>query len=298
MLEFRPVTAADMPVVWRYLSKEPGRTCDFSYGGVLMWTDVFHYEMAICSGTLFIKGRLENDLRKVAFSLPVGRLSLADSVRLLRAYCDSRNMPLRFSAVPEYRLADFMALNPESIALLEEWSDYLYDAGRMATLSGRRMAKKRNHVNRYINLYGPDTYESLTADNLPEVITYMKALESEPASDPSEAQERRLAVKILDSMRRMKMPMYGGLLRVGGRVVAFTVGDIKHDTLFVHIEKADRDISGSYEMINHSFAADMITRYPQVAYINREDDAGDPGLRKAKMSYHPVEILKKYNVIF
>ena len=122
----------------------------------------------------------------------------------------------------------------------------------------------------------------------------------EQSADPSPAarQERDLARKTLRLMASAQTPMEGGLLRVQGRVVAFTVGDLQGDTLHIHIEKADREVPGAYEMINKAFAADMTTRHPQLRFINREDDAGDPGLRQAKLSYHPLELLKKYNVIF
>lgn len=287
-----------MPLIWSYLQREKGRTCDFSYGGLLMWVSYFHYEMAIMHDTLFIKGRLENDLSLPAFSMPVGALPLSESIELLGAYCDRHRLPLRFSAVPEYALEDFKAEGPVHIDPLDDWSDYLYEARKLATLSGKKMAKKRNHVNQYISLYGPDTYEPLSAANLPEVEAYMARLEQEEADCPQAAAERHLARKVLEVMQGGDPVLEGGLLRIGGRVVAFTVGDRKGDTLFIHIEKADRDVAGSYEMINRAFAADMIERHPEIAYINREDDAGDEGLRQAKQSYHPLQLLRKYNVIF
>ena len=92
--------------------------------------------------------------------------------------------------------------------------------------------------------------------------------------------------------------MHGAILMAEGKPCAVTVGDVKGDTLFVHIEKALREFPGSYEMINKAFAARMLELHPALRYVNREDDAGDEGLRQAKESYHPVDILKKYNVIF
>lgn len=297
-LHFSPITPADMPLVWSYLQREPGRTCDFSFGGVLMWIDVFRYEMAVCRDTLFVKGRMENDLSLPAFSLPVGSLPLSDSVSLLRRHCLEEGMPLRFSAIPEYCLPAFMELGPRSVTPLDDWSDYLYDLRALATLSGRKLAKKRNHVNQYLSLYGPDTYEPVTPASLPEVVRMMDMLDSTPAPSPQACAERVLTRKMLDLMKRGDMPLEGGLLRVDGRVVAFTVGDMKGDTLFIHIEKALRDVPGSYEMINRCFAADMLERHPGLAFVNREDDAGDEGLRRAKQSYHPVELLRKYNLVF
>ena len=79
-------------------------------------------------------------------------------------------------------------------------------------------------------------------------------------------------------------------------IVAFTLGEVIGDTLYVHIEKMSHDIAGAGETINRLFASMMTTIHPSVQYINREEDVGDPGLRHAKESYHPLELLKKYNV--
>lgn len=300
-LVFKQITSDDMPLIQEYLNREEGRTTDFSFGGVLMWVDLFKYEFAVYNDTLFIKGRLENDLNVPAYSMPVGSLSLAESVDILRQHSRDNGLPLMFSAIPEYALSQFMSLGPKHITLLEGWGDYLYDADKLATLSGKKMAKKRNHVNQYVALYGNDTFEPITAANIEDVRSFMDSLESatpETELSPMAVAERRLAAKALSMMGDENIPYEGGLLRVNGKVAAFTVGDVKGDTLFIHIEKADRGIPGSYEAINKFFAAYMKERHTQIKYINREDDAGDEGLRKAKESYHPLEVLKKYNVVF
>ena len=76
------------------------------------------------------------------------------------------------------------------------------------------------------------------------------------------------------------------------RTVGFSIGDIKGDTLYVHIEKATRNTNGSYEAVNKAFASRMLELHPELVYVNREDDGGDEGLRQAKRSYHPIEVLK------
>lgn len=295
-LHFRPITVEMMPRVLAYLEREPGRTCDFSYGGLLMWVDLFHYESCIYADTLFIKGRQENDLIHTAFSLPVGSLPLSRSVELLRGYCREQRLPLRFSAIPEYAVPLFSRLGFRNISPQPDWADYLYDATRLATLTGKAMAKKRNHVNRYLKLYGADTFEIVTPANLPDLYLFMSQLEQYPAPSTAAAIERRLAFNTLSLLCRPDVPLEAGLLRVEGRVVAFTVGDVKGDTLYIHIEKALRDVSGAYEMINYAFARQMMQQHPGLRFINREDDAGDVGLRRAKMSYHPLEILMKYDI--
>lgn len=263
-----------------------------------MWADIFEYEYAIADDTLFIKGRSEDDMQSVAFSLPVGSLPLKESISRLRRWCLEHDMPLKLSAVPEYAINELIRMRPKKIEELDGWADYLYDLSRLATLSGKKMAKKRNHVNQFVNAFGSGCYERITPGNIADVELFMEWLETTPAPSPSAAMERRLAMEVIRSSERCRTHYLGGLLRVEGKVIAFTIGDIKGDTLFIHIEKADRDVPGSYEMINKAFAEDMLARFPHLRYVNREDDSGDEGLRKAKMSYHPDELLRKFSVEF
>lgn len=296
--EFKKITPADMPVIWKYLSKEPGRTTDFSYAGVLMWVDYFNYEYAIYKDTLFIKGVVENDMSTPAFSLPIGELPLKEAVELLMEYCDNKNIRLEFSAVPEYAMAEMRELNPVMVEELTDWGDYLYNAEPLATLKGKKMSKKRNHVNKFNSLYTDWKAVELTSGNAHEAMEFMDVFDLEGDSTEMAMAERQLSRDLIRLKEKGDENLKGMILYVDGKVAAYTIGDIKGDTLFVHVEKATRNVNGSYEMINYLFAKEMTEKYPEILFINREDDAGDIGLRMAKESYHPKEILKKYNVVF
>ena len=296
--EFKKIKAEDMPLIWEFLKNEPGRTTDFSYGGVLMWVDYFKYEYSIYKETLFIKGVVENNIDKPAFSLPVGSLPLPESIELLKDYCNRHGLELEFSAVPEYAIEDMRTLNPKSLEELSDWGDYLYDAEMLSSVKGKKMSKKRNHINQFFGHYPDWNFVPLTAENADDAFAFMDVFDLEGDSTEMATIERRLSrdliLKIKDGDKNLK----GGILYVDGEVAAYTIGDIKGDTLFIHVEKGTRKYCGSYETINHLFAKSICDTNPEIRYINREDDAGDEGLRKAKESYHPIEILKKYNVIF
>lgn len=298
-LDFRKITHADMPLIWRYLEQEKGRTTDFSYGGVFMWVDFFNYEFAIHDDTLFIKGLVEDNRELPAFSMPVGNLPLAESVSLLRDYCNQNGIRLEFSAVPEYALPEFQTLNPSEVLPLDHWSDYLYDAETLAYLHGKKMGKKRNHVNQFVNLYPTWQFLPLDATTAEAALRFMDIYESEADENEMAAEESRLSRKMIEMIAEGDPVMHGGvLLSAPGEICALTIGDVKGDTLYVHIEKATRKVAGSYEMINKEFASHILEVHPEVKFINREDDAGDLGLRLAKESYHPVELLKKFNIIY
>lgn len=296
--EFKRITAEDMELIWPYLLREPGRTTDFSYAGVLMWVDYFNYEYLIYDDTLFIKGVVESDLSKPAFSLPVGKLSLKESVRLLQDYCDAHDITLEFSAVPEYALADMEALSPLRVEELTDWGDYLYAAEPLATVAGKKMSKKRNHVHQFEREYTDWKAIPLTPENAGDALKFMDLFDLEGDNTDMAKAERELSRNLITRVMDGDKVLKGMILYVNGEVAAYTIGDVKNDTLFIHVEKATRNVVSSYEMINYLFAKAMTEENPEIRYINREDDAGDIGLRMAKESYHPLEILKKYNIIF
>ena len=295
-LKFQPITHADMEKVFAYLQMEQGRTTDFSYAGILMWIDYFKYEYAISNETLFIKGVVENDTDTPAFSLPIGKLPLAKSLEKIRRYCRAEGISPVLSAVPEYAIEELEEAGISSINPLEDWGDYLYDAKMLSTLTGKKMSKKRNHVNKFESLFPESRLEPLDASNVDKAIDFMTVVEAEGDDVAMAVEERRMTRKLLDLIKEGDIRLEGAILMVGDKVAAFTIGDIKGDTLFVHVEKASREFDGSYEKINKEFAALMCARHPEITYINREDDSGDEGLRRAKQSYHPIEILKKYNI--
>lgn len=296
--EFKPVTTEAMAEIWPYLQKEKGRTTDFSYAGVLMWVDYFKYEYTIYKDTLFIKGVVESDRNTPAFSLPVGQLPLKESVELLKEYCDAHNIILELSAIPEYALEEIQALSPIRIEPLTDWGDYLYDAQALATVSGKKMSKKRNHVHQFLRDYPEWSAVKMTPENAADAMAFMDIFDLEGDSTEMARVERELSRKMIRLIAEGDTTLEGMILYADGKVGAYTIGDIKGDTLFVHVEKATRAVNSSYEMINYVFAKAMTEKYPEIKYINREDDSGDMGLRMAKESYHPLEILKKYNVVF
>lgn len=296
ILNFKPITHKDMSKIMPYLQMEQGRTTDFSYAGILMWVDYFKYEYAISDDTLFIKGVVENDTSTPAFSLPIGKLPLSESLEKIRKYCRKNNIPAVLSAVPEYALAELEATGITSVNPLDDWGDYLYDAQMLSTLSGKKMGKKRNHVNKFDTLYPDSKIEPLTAVNVDKATEFMTLIDEEGDATPMAVEERRMTRKLLAQIKEGDPYLEGAILMVGNDVAAFTIGDIKNDTLFVHVEKACRRFDGSYEKINKEFARMMCEKHPEIVYINREDDSGDEGLRRAKESYHPIEILKKYNI--
>lgn len=296
-LTFKPLTLNDIPQVRTLLEKAGTRTCDYTVGGLFMWIDYFSYSYCIYEDTLFVKGFCENHPGVVAFSLPIGKLPLGRAVELLREYCTANDLGLNFSAIPEDRIDSLASIAGGRIESLDDWSDYIYHIDSLSTLSGKALSKKRNHVNRF-ETENPDyVFEPVCEENLPEVAMFYYGQRLANKLDVLMAMyERQECFKVLDNFR-----LYGfegaALRGLAGEIVAFTLGEVIGDTLYVHIEKMNHRVNGAGETINKLFAASMAKKYPNLKYVNREEDMGDPGLRYAKMSYHPAMTLAKYNLL-
>jgi len=279
------------------LASSPSRTCDFTIGGIYLWDSYFKYTRAIIDGTLFIRGMAENDLSKSAFSLPVGRMPLAESLAMLREHCAAEGIEPLLSAVPADRLDEIAAVAPvDSVCELPDWTDYLYDIEPMASFAGKAMSKKRNHANRFAADNPDAVFKPLEKADIPDALDFLErhrfiAPEKSVTADYDLIKTEE-TLRVLDDF-----PFEGAILRtIQQGVVAFTIGEVLGDTLYVHIEKMDHDVNGSGETVSSRFCAMMRERHPALRYVNREDSSGDPGLARAKEAYRPVAHLRKFNV--
>lgn len=297
-LKFERVTLNDIPKISKYLSCSTSHTCDYTVGGIYMWVHYFNYCYSIYRDTLFISGVSEEDMSEPAFSMPLGALPLRESVDLLRKYCRDNGWRLRFSAIPADCVEEFKAVGDWKIEPLTDWSDYLYDAEPLSTLSGKKYSKKRNHVNRFLQDNPEATLRPMTPALVPEVLeAFYKWDDGDALQSLTELEERDMTVNVLQHLDKLT-GFEGAYLDDGkGNIVAFTVGEVIGDTLYDHIEKMDHEVSGAGVAVFHLFVKEMIKKYPELRYVNREEDVGDPGLRQAKLSYHPSAVLEKFDLI-
>ena len=260
-----------------------------------MWIDRFKYEYCVYNDTLFIKGVNESNTRQLAFSMPVGPLPLEDCVALIKEYCDFYGLEPVFSAIPEDKIEYLMSVTGGKVEELEDWADYLYDAHELASLSGKKYNKKRNHVNRFMLENPHSEFEPLNVSVLPEVLLFHTGMQLPDAKDDMAQYEKNQCTRVLN--RYNSYPFEGAVLRdESGAICAFTCGEVIGDTLYIHIEKMNHEVAGSGETINKLYAAYMTGRHSSIRYINREEDCGDLGLRHAKESYNPVARLRKFNL--
>lgn len=290
-MEFSPLKLQDLEQVRPFFQLTKSRTCDFSAGGMFMWRDYFHMEFCIEHKTLFTK--LKNAAGETFFTVPIGG-DEGQGLDQIRTYCREAGLPCRLCTVPaEYlrNLADhFQELN---ILQQPEYADYLYLAADLANFQGKKFGGQRNHLRKFLNTNPGWTFQELTQADIPEILRFLeRCFRLDALSFQSAREEEKMTLEVLNNYALYGMT--GAVLRVDGEIIGFTLGEIIRDTLLLHIEKADRNYPGAYQMIVNQFALRAVEK--GIVYINREEDMGDPGLRYSKLSYNPVTSLKKYVV--
>lgn len=291
MPEFKKIELNDIPVLKTYYSAYPARQCDRSAGATVMWRDYFENKYTIVDGTIIFSSDFKNEL---CFSFPIGR-NIDGALYEIEKHCKENNIPMILCSVNarelEYLKSRYSDLNIEAD---RDWFDYLYDKDSLLNLIGRKYSTPRNHINKFRKLYADWSFEKINESNIPELIDFTDKFTFNSQKDESANLELAMCREVLENYN--VYGMLGGVLRVNGKVIGYSIGEIIGDTLFCHIEKADISYAGAYQMLTNQYLR-MYAAGDEVRFVNREEDCGDEGLRKSKLSYHPVELIEKNVVI-
>ena len=288
MLNFKKAQIEDRESIVKILSESPCKSMEYNFTLIFMWEDQYGIEYAIDEGILYI--RSGND--KKSFLFPCGNGDIKKAIEKMRSMSPeglsfySLNKEQKQYIECEYPHQFEMAYNRNA-------GDYVYLTENLTSLAGKKLSSKRNHINRFESEHKNWTYEKITPENLDEVCKMHNLW-----CDMQDISQKKGLKEETDAVKKVfkyydRLNLSGGLIRADGQVVAFSVGDrLNNNTFLVHIEKAFGNINGAYPLINREFVRHNCGDYK---YVNREDDAADEGLRKAKLSYRPVEIIEKYN---
>ena len=289
-IEFKRPELEDKEIIASYFEKAPSRSCERTFVNVYLWSRHYKVKYAVIEDALIFK----SEDRGMAFAYPVGEPEhVKKALEFLMEYCKERECPFILYNV-----------TPEMFAQLEGWypgrftveydrdiADYVYESEKLATLAGKKLHGKRNHINKFKSLYPDWTYEELNDDNVEDCFQMALKWRNKNGCEDDPEKNAEMCVT-LNSLRLYKeLGLKGGVLKVDGRIIAFTVGEpLCGDTFVVHIEKAFADVEGAYPMINQQFVQHECADY---TYVNREEDTGAEGLRKAKLSYRPAFLEEK-----
>ncbi len=291
-LDFKRISLEDKQVYDEYLAHEGERGCEFSFANLYLWgrQSILEREERILIFSQF-------DRRSV-YPFPLGDGDLRSAIDAIIADSRARGIPCRISGITESNRELLEELYPEKFRYhSDEGSyDYVYSVDDLADLSGKRYDGKRNHIRRFKDAYPKAKVIPLTAQNveMAEIFTeewYKKRIAENPDADFH--MERAALTRALRSIDALGL--IGLMLIDGEEVLAFTLASkLSSDTLDVHFEKARADVQGAYAAINCELARYVRENYPEIAYLDREEDMGLEGLRRAKRSYHPIRMIKKH----
>jgi hypothetical protein len=290
MLSFERIDADNILKAAEFFKYKASRTSDYTIGAMYMWRDFYNTHYTIYDNMLFYKVKF---LDKTSFTIPIGSGSLQKAMEAIKEYCLENSLPMKFCTVPEEGLPILLDQYNGTISGTpsRDWADYLYRSEDLAQLVGRHYSGQRNHINKFKKLFPDYRYQKITSENLDRIIRFLKDYGQNHGKEASLAQEElSRSLELMPFLEKFNLP--GGFIEVGNEIVAMSVGEIVNDTLYCHIEKANRDFPGSYQMIVKEFAMNTVTE--GIKFINREEDVGDEGLRTSKLSYHPVQLLDKY----
>lgn len=289
---FHEITLQDKAWMDRKFAEDDRNACEYSFANNFMWRNVYQVRVAELHGCLvvrFIDGEIH------CFSFPVGNGDKKAAVEELLAICHEEGIQLLIAPASEQDRAQMLEWFPGRFLIEGDRNDYdyIYTREKLATLAGKKLHGKRNHIARFKDS-GDWSYEPMTAENVEEcrTMTYTWIHMREEKWNEEMNQEISVLHEAFDHMQ--ELGLVGGVLRRGGQIVAFSIGErLNSETFVVHFEKAYPDLQGAYPMINQQFVLHECEGY---AYVNREEDTGDPGLRKAKLSYYPDILLPKYEL--
>ena len=273
-INFKDISLADREAVTDIIYASDKRFCEYTFGNMYCWAKNYGIKLCITDNTL-VMGNPD----KKRFNFPVGENAEALYLKLLEMYPGATFSCLDAKEA-QGRTDDEMTVR----------FDYIYESEKLATLTGKKLAAKRNHINAFI-ADGQWHTKEIEKSDIPALNVFNKKWCAGLCDSDESLKAEMCAAKCgLDNFEALG---YRGLMLFkNGSLCAYCYGEkINRDTFCVHVEKADADIRGAYQMINREFAKTLCDEF---RYINREDDAGDEGLRRAKLSYYPLDLGKKY----
>ena len=295
--EFHKLVAKDVCRLIPFFGRRSNLTCDSVIFDSYLWQDYFDLHFLIWEDrAVFLRMKEEGE---IFTTLPVcAAEDLPEAFAALEQVFAERKEPFRVQWADEAGLAA-LALPAERYTVTEQpdLADYIYDAEKLRTLSGKAYHKKKNHLNAFLKEYeGRWEYRRLHRWSRCEIWHFLEAWEQSKDSDVEKHLEAEMAGlhHYLFNMDVFDSVMAG--IYIDGVLQAFTVGSYNETDRMavIHVEKANPEIRGLYVLINQQFLAH---EFPEAVLVNREDDVGLPALRKAKESYHPIRMARKYEIV-
>ena len=288
-LTFHPLTGLDREAVQAVTLHAGRRNCNYTFANLLGWQFWFQTEVCVFEDVVILRYTFNG---KPAYMVCTAKDLSVELVEALLADCRGKLTLIGLEDSQVQALENHQSRFGIKAEPLRDRYDYIYRRDGLASLRGRGLNAKRNHINRFRAEHPDFEYRPLTPGLFDECRRLRDIWVEERATNATLVAEQRVMETVFSHWEALGM--LGGSIFVDGSMVAFTYGSaVTTDTFDVCAEKADRRVEGAFAIINQQFAQHLPEQY---IYLNREEDMGLPGLRKAKLSYHP-EILLSYNAV-
>ncbi|NLY44199.1 MAG: DUF2156 domain-containing protein [Clostridiaceae bacterium] len=291
MIQLYDITIDKKELFDKYFSMKEYEVSDLTFTNLFIWRKSYRVKYALINDFLCILARYKDN---EPFALmPIGTGDIGPVIETLIEFFKERGTPLILKSLTKDMIREIESRIPGKFSYKPDRNtfDYVYLSSDLIKLEGKKYHAKRNHINKFLSLY-EYTYHPLTADLIDDCIEAAENWCKKKNCQESESLEDEKTA-ILEALRNFEaLKFKGGIIKIKDKTVAFTLGEqMTKDMAVIHVEKADPDIPGSYAVINQQFCE---KEWSNVKYINREEDLGIPGLRKAKKSYHPVRMVEKH----
>ncbi len=285
-MKLKSVTADDAQLIRRYLSFRQCESSEINFMTFYIWRKAFDIKYAETDGCLIV--RFKDESSPENFRYPIGGGDAEAAVGKIEQYCEGKPV---FYGISENQ-AKLLERRGYKTSLMKGYSDYVYYTEDLINLSGKKYHSKKNHLNTFKKTYDY-MYEAMTAQNAIQCIKAYDQWYTNEQNDTMLGYEKNAISDILTNFE--KLDFKGGVLYANGEICAFTVSEqLTQDMAVIHIEKANTDISGSFAAINQMH---LENTWSGLKYVNREEDLGLEGLRKAKKSYRPCRMIDKYKAV-
>ena len=290
MINFKSIELADKTIYENYKQGAIPRGCEMSFGNLFLWGD---QKIACINGYAVFFATFS----KSFYPFPVGKGDIKPIVDEIILDAEERNLSLYLTSITEESKLELERLYPDrfEFATTENSYDYVYNIDDLAELAGKKYHKKRTHLRRFMSEHPDYQLEPFSTANIDKIKSMVEKWYKDKQAESTGEFDYEIEVF------RRAIDNFDGLGLVGlalvdkGEVLAVTFGSKMHDDTFdVHFEKARTDVDGAYVAINNGFAKYVREKFPEIKYLDREEDMGIEGLRKAKLSYYPHHRIVKY----
>ena len=268
---------------------------DMLFGNLYIWHFSRDISYAILNDCLVIKTKFPNEKYPFIF-YPLGLGDRQKTIKDVMDYFLSNNMKFAIKSLEPYQKYELEKNMPNifDISPNRDRFDYIYNVSDLINLNGRKLHSKKNHLNKFLNLYPNFIYERIDSSNAIDVFeSYVEWFNKNPNITDGLRNE---FVGIESALRNFNLlDMKGGVIKIDNKIAAFTLGEqINSNSVVIHIEKANTFYEGIYQAINQQF---LCNEWNEMEFVNREEDVGIEGLRRAKMTYNPIRSVEKFEAV-